>query len=100
MKLMFCTECHDVVALRHAERTCECGKCKGRYLDDGLHAVVEGPVIPLGYANRTFVFALKNQPEEGMGKEFTAFVIPRKCPTIHHSKDVPPAERHKAHKAK
>lgn len=38
--------------------------------------------MPLGIANSSFIDALKNQPEEGMGKRFEAFVIPKQCPTL------------------
>lgn len=64
--------------------TCECGRSYGQYHEDGLHATIGGgDAVPLGFANSTLVRALENQPEEGMGKRFEAFVIPKKCPTVH-----------------
>jgi len=82
MKLMCCTKCGDVVSLRSDERSCFCGESKGKYKEDGLNAIISGPCIPLGFANSSFINALKNQPERGMGKEFTAFVIQKQCNTI------------------
>ena len=82
MKLIYCLECRDVVALKMLERSCLCGKSRGAYGTDGLHAWISGPVIPLGFANPSFRRALQNQPETGLGKDFTAFVIQRKCDTI------------------
>lgn len=87
MKLLYCTECHDVFNLRLEEKSCGCGKSKGKYLPNKLHAEYEGPALPLGFTNTTFVEAIKNQPKglefsDRMGKTFTAFVIPEKCPTF------------------
>lgn len=82
MKLIYCPECHDVVKLDYGERACECEKSWGSYEDDGLHAVYSGLAVPLGFANSTLVQAIKNQPGEGMGERFEAFVIPKSCPTF------------------
>lgn len=82
MKLIYCIECGDVVALRKQERYCVCGKSKGAYGPDGLHATISGPTIPLGFANASFRQALQNRPETGLGREFTAFVIQKDCDTI------------------
>lgn len=81
MKLLYCLECGDVYSMRSEERNCVCGKTKGRYLDN-LNAVFSGPAIPLGFHNNAFKWALDHQPEMAMGKEFTAFVIEKKCPTF------------------
>lgn len=84
MKLLFCSDCHDVFSLRvNIEKTCHCGKVKGMYLDD-LNAVHTGGV-PLGFANSSLVEALKNQPEKGDGARFTAFVIPKECETFNET---------------
>lgn len=83
MKLIYCKKCHDVFKLDHELRYCKCYSCWGLYLDDGLNAVYKGRcAVPLGFANSTLVEAVHNQPKEGMGEEFTAFVIPKKCPTM------------------
>lgn len=81
MKLIFCTECEDVIRLTSAHRTCLCGKSTGYYTDT-LYAEIFGPCIPLGFHNRSFVEALRLQPETGEGIRFTAFVIPKYVPTI------------------
>ncbi len=82
MKLIFCTECHDVVKLQRVYRTCSCGKSGGMYRPDGLTAIVSGNSIPIGIANKSFTDAIKNRPAQGTGSEFCAFVIPEKCDTI------------------
>ena len=84
MKMIFCPSpnCNDVVLLRQGKRrTCECGQSWGEYTDD-LNAVIGGKAIPLGFSNKSFVHAVKFQPEGGQGKTFEAFVIPKHCPTI------------------
>jgi hypothetical protein len=82
VKLIYCRECGDVVALRAEPRTCICGKSGGNYKDDRLHAVIYGPCVPLGFANRFFGNALAMQPDKGPGVVFDAFVIEKSCPTI------------------
>ena len=82
MKLIYCPDCHDIRKLQFGSVVCHCGHSGGWYHEDGLNATITGKAIPLGFANRTFVKALANRPEEGMGEEFTAFVIQKKCPTI------------------
>ena len=42
MKLIVCTECWDVFKLDFEIRNCKCGKCSGRYLDDGVHSEYRG----------------------------------------------------------
>lgn len=85
MKLMYCPNCNDVLALRRIRRECQCGRSYGFYEDVGpiaVNAVIGGEAIALGFANLSFKFALVNRPKEGMGKRFDAFVIPKICPTI------------------
>lgn len=81
MKLLFCTQCLDIFNLTLKEKKCSCGKSGGQYIDE-LNAVYWGKCIPLGITNNSFIDAANNQPESGMGKEFTAFVIPRECDTF------------------
>lgn len=87
MKLILCPHCSDLFRLTHTYKTCECGESAGNYVDD-LYAVTYGKAIPVGFANSSFVEAIRKQPESGMGKEFTAFVIPKQCPTITHKGDI------------
>ena len=81
MKLILCGECQDVKKLSSEMTYCNCKKCYGRYVDD-LNAEINKHAIPLGFNNFSLVTAIKNQPEENWGKEFTAFVIQKNCSTI------------------
>lgn len=82
MKLLLCKKCQDIIRLIQDEkRVCQCGKVGGKYIDD-LNAVYFGDMaVPLGFANNTLVNAVHNQPKDGMGENFTAFVIPKVCST-------------------
>jgi len=82
MKLIFCKECTDVVRLKTSKiKYCDCGQSYGMYTDE-LNAWYQGPCVPLGFANSTFLRALQNQPESGWGENFDAFVIEKDCPTF------------------
>jgi len=83
MKLVLCTNCHDIFKLAYEERCCECGICGGIYVTDldarywGEHA------IPIGFNNRDMVRALRAQPDgPGLGERFEAFIIPKVAPTM------------------
>lgn len=83
MKLLFCPHCHDIRRLfPDSTTTCRCGKSSGQYLADGVQARLRGDAIPLGILNSSFVAAIRDRPEEGLGERFEAFVIPVKCPTV------------------
>lgn len=82
MKLLLCKNCTSIFNLEYKEKTCSCGSTKGKY-NDNLNAVYEGKhAIPLGIDNHSFIYALNNQPQEGRGERFTAFVIPIECSTF------------------
>lgn len=82
MKLLHCTKCGDVFKLDADLRTCRCGRVEGRYLGN-LHAEYRGDTaVPLGITNSSLTLAIRERPNEGQGKEFTAFVIPHVCPTM------------------
>ena len=83
MKLILCENCQDVFKLStKEERSCECGESTGKYTDE-LNAWYKGKnAIPIGFANSTLSKAMFYQPAIGKGHEFTAFVIPRECPTF------------------
>ena len=88
MKLLFCKDCADIFRLYvDHPKTCHCGKTTGQYEEDGLHAWYSGPAIPLGFANPSFLTAICNQPDEGWGREFTAFVIQKDCDTFKQMSD-------------
>jgi hypothetical protein len=82
MKLLYCPSCDDVFKLDYQPRICKCGDVIGHYFEDGLTAVYSKNGIPLGFNNSSLIEAINNQPESGMGKNFTAFVIPKQCPTM------------------
>lgn len=82
MKLIYCPHCEDIRKLALKLTTCECGRSYGRYDEDGLNAMYGGKAVPIGLANESFIVALANQPESGLGKRFVAFVIPKQCPTF------------------
>ena len=81
MKLIYCPMCKDVRRLTRRKRKCSCGQAWGRYVND-LEAEVGGTAVPLGIAWSSFNYALRHRPKEGMGGEFVAFVIPKKCDTV------------------
>jgi hypothetical protein len=85
MKLIICRKCQDIFKLDYKPRTCKCGQSKGKYLQDGINAQYSGPAVPIGFANSSLANAVNNQPEDGMGKEFIAFVIPKHCETMKRS---------------
>lgn len=82
MKLIFCKECCSVFSLSFIKKTCDCQKSWGLYESDGLNAKFGGEAIPIGFGNSSFAYALKNQPQKGMGCDFSAFVIPIECSTF------------------
>lgn len=82
MKLIFCPKCEDLLKLNKVLRYCACRESWGFYNGDGLTAQIGGDAIPIGFNNASFASAIKNRPEFGLGREFTAFVIPEKCSTI------------------
>ena len=86
MKLLLCPDCGDIFNIKEVEKTCTCGLTRGHYVDN-LNAIYSGG-IPLGFANSTFLKAVREQPQSGRGKEFTAFVIQKDCPTFKEQKSV------------
>ena len=84
MKLLYCNLCKDTLSLSYTTKTCQCGETGGHYEADGLNAQYYGNATPLGFTNDTFNHARERQPEWGNGFEFTAFVIPKVCPTMVH----------------
>lgn len=92
MKLLFCLNCNDVFKLTLGKmRSCECGKVKGRYIDNS-NAEVSENAISLAIGNGSLVNAIaemmhhkketKNMAEreeyyqEGYGKIDYAWVRP------------------------
>lgn len=86
MKLLLCKKCRSIFNLsKDEEKTCFCGETKGKYVDD-INAKYEGPCFPIGFDNNSLINALKNQPKNGLGERFDAFVIPKSCPTMKKKK--------------
>lgn len=85
MKLLHCNLCKDTFSLSYTTKTCHCGESGGHYEADGLNATYYGNATPLGFTNGSFKHARERQPEWGNGFEFTAFVIPKVCPTMVHT---------------
>lgn len=87
MKLLLCMECNDLVYLdMKRERSCECGQTSGMYTDQ-KKVVIRGPCVPIGFNTDQFVEAVQNQPDEGIGLRFEAFVIPKTVDNITHELD-------------
>lgn len=85
MKLILCKNCQDIVRPYPNEtRFCKCGDVMVKCLNelDIIVKATEEWVLPIGFNNTSFVRAVASQPEYGMGKDFTAFVIPKKCSSI------------------
>jgi hypothetical protein len=52
-KLLVCEECRDIVALWWWERSCHCGKSRGRYTATQSHVVeIAGPCRVVGMPER------------------------------------------------
>lgn len=83
MKLLYCPECSDIVLLRNQMRSCECGRARGRYLEDGWHAVVSDSAIMLGIANRSLIEAIvAHKKDASKPLDFRAFIIEDPCPRV------------------
>ena len=76
MKLIYCSDCSDVVKCRLTKTFCECGRSWGQYHDDN-NATFGGLAIPLGFNNFSLVQALSIREDATAknGIEFRAFVI-------------------------
>lgn len=76
MKLIYCPECQDVRKLHKKWAACECGKSWGFYNEDGLHAVIGGKAVPLGFNNSSFAQALRHRTGSRYElRNFVAFTI-------------------------
>lgn len=83
MKLVVCPNCSDVFSLRRSiVKVCHCGASGGVYLAGGIVAEIYGDAVPIGFGNGSLLEALNTRPNSGNGREFKAFVIPVRCPTV------------------
>lgn len=98
MKLFCCGKCNEIFNLSITYKECAGGHGGGQYVDN-LNAKVWGDptrIFVLGFANTSFVGALRDQLHEGdrkdeffygghntpKGREFTAFVIPEAAGSV------------------
>ena len=60
MKILFCVECRDAVAITtgNITRSCVCGKTGGKYLKDRITAVITEFSVVFGIDNNSFINAL------------------------------------------
>jgi len=82
MKLVYCPECQDLVRLFVEDRRCKCGQSGGHYETNGRDAKLWGKAIPFGLDNFELGRALHRQPESGIGKAVSFFIIPKQSPRI------------------
>jgi hypothetical protein len=90
MKLLLCTKCGDVRALRMTRWTrCHCRQSRGRYRTE-IHAEVAGPrAMLLGFHNASLRAAVQLEAADraagiarDLGHVFEAFVIPFSSPHV------------------
>lgn len=82
MKLLLCTKCLSVFSLHDEMYSCRCGEVSGRYIDNVTGIYSGTSAVPLGFNNSSFFRSVRDQPQDGMGLEFGAFVIPKECATF------------------
>lgn len=98
MKLLCCTICSQVFSLGYTYTECKGGHCGGQYTNN-LDAKVWGnkdKMFVLGFANSSFVNAMRSQRDLGdstelmpypggmtpKGREFAAFIIPEAASSV------------------
>lgn len=69
MKLLYCLECLDVVALRGMVRHCSCLQSAGRYESDDLAVTVAGPCVVLGVDSARLERAIREHRVAGAAIE-------------------------------
>ena len=75
MKLLYCTECDNIVKLKFDyPKECACGSVGGQYLDK-VNIEYWGNPILIGFANESFKRAVEKVPWPTWGVEFIAFIF-------------------------
>lgn len=77
MKLIFCEECWDIFKMAMESRSCACGKCTGRYLEDGHKAETNGRGVQLAIGNGSLLNAIagmRRHESEGIGHDKEAYI--------------------------
>lgn len=90
MKLVACRSCGDMFSLRMTLKKCHCKESSGKYLSDGLNAVVSGKnAVVIGFENQSLKRAISLQkfadnefPNRWAGERFEAFIIPRNATSV------------------
>jgi hypothetical protein len=95
MKLLYCKSCLDIFNLDYKLKRCSCGHSEGYYVDQ-VNAVYSGSgAVPLGITNTSLFDAIVNRPNDGMGLEFNAFVIPNVCDTFRQVSGLKASSEHR-----
>lgn len=95
MKLLFCTECTDLVRLFGGPlRPCKCGQSSGRYLDE-RRVEISGPSVVLGVDNTGFEAAYRRWQEEDSATTATHF-LPSGSPNVERRETPRLARRRRA----
>ena len=63
MKLIQCLKCQDIFNLNYKEKSCSCGKVKGRYVDES-RAEVSGVHMAIAIGNGSYRNAFHAAPAE------------------------------------
>jgi hypothetical protein len=58
MKLLNCLKCNSIISLSKIALKCPCGLSKGKYLQNGLTAVIAGECRALGMINPEYIKSL------------------------------------------
>ena len=90
MKLIFCSTCMDVFKLTYELRSCKCGKCVGRYDEDGCNSVTNGIGHALAIGNGSLYNAVMSGkshfPDEEDRITFLAWTRPNDGPKNPYSR--------------
>jgi len=85
LKLVLCSKCQDIFKLERETRKCKCGRCYGKYEEDGLHAIVSKDCICIGIDNNSIVEGLRkyySKKDENLGPEITTWIFTKKAKNI------------------
>lgn len=84
MKLLLCTQCFDVRALRLAPVRCRCGKARAQYKDERQHeAKANHYALIMGVDDNTLRGALERKAGMMSGSQkVDAFLLPEPCSTV------------------